>query len=330
MSILIKSPLPSTTPPVIATPQNWPTLVEMLIELAKAPGPAGPAGPPGVAGPQGPLGAPGPTSIAIGTTTTGAPGSSASVVNSGTPTALVLDFIIPEGEIGATGPAGSSLVTSVAGKTGAVALVKGDVGLGNVDNTADTAKPISTAQQAALDAKQATSAKGVANGYASLGADGKVPTAQLPAASTAAILFKATKGTPVANSGSGETSAWSFVIPANTFSADGVSLDLEIFYLLGSSTSSKTLRVKVGSSVIYGPAFGETNNTLVFLKLHVVRNGPTSFSVCYNLNVGMQYAETGGSTLAGQDFANAITINTTVQGSSSSQCTFQNGLAFIL
>lgn len=44
-------------------------------------------------------------------------------------------------------------VTSVAGKTGAVTLVKGDVGLGNVDNTADSAKPVSTAQQTALDAK---------------------------------------------------------------------------------------------------------------------------------------------------------------------------------
>lgn len=47
-------------------------------------------------------------------------------------------------------------VQSVAGKTGVVSLVKGDVGLGNVDNTADTAKPVSTAQQAALDAKVPT------------------------------------------------------------------------------------------------------------------------------------------------------------------------------
>lgn len=44
-------------------------------------------------------------------------------------------------------------VTSVAGKTGAVALVKGDVGLGNVDNTSDVNKPVSTAQQTALDLK---------------------------------------------------------------------------------------------------------------------------------------------------------------------------------
>ena len=34
-----------------------------------------------------------------------------------------------------------------------VTLVKGDVGLGNVDNTADADKPVSTAQQTALDGK---------------------------------------------------------------------------------------------------------------------------------------------------------------------------------
>lgn len=45
-------------------------------------------------------------------------------------------------------------VQSVAGKTGTVTLVKGDVGLGNVDNTSDLNKPISTATQTALDAKQ--------------------------------------------------------------------------------------------------------------------------------------------------------------------------------
>lgn len=49
--------------------------------------------------------------------------------------------------------AGGGAVTSVAGKTGVVTLVAGDVGLGNVNNTADSAKPISTAQQAALDLK---------------------------------------------------------------------------------------------------------------------------------------------------------------------------------
>ena len=44
-------------------------------------------------------------------------------------------------------------VTSVAGRTGAVVLTKSDVGLSNVDNTSDANKPVSTAQQAALDKK---------------------------------------------------------------------------------------------------------------------------------------------------------------------------------
>jgi hypothetical protein len=51
-------------------------------------------------------------------------------------------------------------VQSVAGKTGAVTLAKGDVGLGNVDNTADADKPISSATQSALNAKQATLVSG--------------------------------------------------------------------------------------------------------------------------------------------------------------------------
>lgn len=44
-------------------------------------------------------------------------------------------------------------VTSVAGQTGTVVLTKSDVGLNLVDNTADASKPISTAQQTALNLK---------------------------------------------------------------------------------------------------------------------------------------------------------------------------------
>ena len=44
-------------------------------------------------------------------------------------------------------------VTSVAGRTGAVVLTKGDVGLGNVDNTSDANKPVSSATQTALNTK---------------------------------------------------------------------------------------------------------------------------------------------------------------------------------
>jgi hypothetical protein len=74
-------------------------------------------------------------------------------------------------------------VTSVASKTGAVSLVKADVGLGNVDNTADTAKPVSTATQTALNGKANTA-------HTHDGADittGTIGTARLPAATDTTV-----------------------------------------------------------------------------------------------------------------------------------------------
>lgn len=50
-------------------------------------------------------------------------------------------------------PAASNAVSSVNDKTGAVVLNKADVGLGNVDNTSDAAKPISDATATALALK---------------------------------------------------------------------------------------------------------------------------------------------------------------------------------
>jgi hypothetical protein len=70
------------------------------------------------------------------------------------------------------------------------------VGLGNVNNTSDADKPISTATQAALDLKATVASvtnglllkldatqKAVADGVATLDATGKVPSAQIPAIS---------------------------------------------------------------------------------------------------------------------------------------------------
>ena len=68
----------------------------------------------------------------------------------------------------------------VSGVITAVSLTKSDVGLGNVDNTSDTNKPVSTAQQSALDLKEDLANKGIANGYAELDSGGLVPSAQLP------------------------------------------------------------------------------------------------------------------------------------------------------
>lgn len=68
------------------------------------------------------------------------------------------EVILDAADVGALPDTYTAPVVSVAGKTGVVTLVKGDVGLGAVDNTSDASKPISTATQAALDTKAADSA----------------------------------------------------------------------------------------------------------------------------------------------------------------------------
>lgn len=100
-------------------------------------------------------------------------------------------------------------VTSVNGQTGVVVLGKSDVGLGNVDNTSDANKPISSATQTALNGKAATThthtasqvtdfntaadaritaQKATANGLATLDSGTKVPLAQLPTGTTASTV----------------------------------------------------------------------------------------------------------------------------------------------
>ena len=65
-------------------------------------------------------------------------------------------------------------------RTGNVNVTKTNIGLGNVDNTSDANKPISTATQTALDGKVSTSLLGAASGVATLDANGLVPESQLP------------------------------------------------------------------------------------------------------------------------------------------------------
>ncbi len=107
-------------------------------------GPQGPIGLPGATGatgPQGPIGLTGATgqtgsngtpgtaaTVAVGTTTTGAPGSNALVTNIGNSNAAVLEFLIPTGSQGPAGPTGSQGPTGLTGATGATGP-QGPIGL---------------------------------------------------------------------------------------------------------------------------------------------------------------------------------------------------------
>lgn len=81
---------------------------------------------------------------------------------------------------------GGGAVDSVNGQTGAVVITKSSIGLGNVDNTSDADKPVSTAQQTALDLKadqtevddlSAAVTGGTANALARYNASGELESA---------------------------------------------------------------------------------------------------------------------------------------------------------
>jgi hypothetical protein len=107
----------------------------------------------------------------------------------------------------------TDVVTSVNGYTGTVSLTKSDVSLGNVDNTADTAKPVSTAQQTALDGKQAASVNlttAAAQGTASVRAiagDGTALTAAASDHSHTGLTVQAAGTASVRTIGTGATEA---------------------------------------------------------------------------------------------------------------------------
>lgn len=63
------------------------------------------------------------------------------------------ETLTPELDTALAGKVGTGTTVNGHALSGNVTVTKGDIGLGNVDNTSDANKPVSTAQQTALDAK---------------------------------------------------------------------------------------------------------------------------------------------------------------------------------
>jgi hypothetical protein len=83
--------------------QNGITKQTQLQSIANLGGPAGPVGPQGPTGPTGPG-----ATIQVNSTTTGAPGTNASVTNVGSLQTAMFNFVIPRGDVGATGATGAT------------------------------------------------------------------------------------------------------------------------------------------------------------------------------------------------------------------------------
>ncbi len=82
----------------------------------------GPTGPKGDIGPTGPKGSNGPTTIEVGITETGEPGTESMVTNVGTNREVILNFKIPRGEQGIIGPTGPKGDTGPRGLPGEIGI----------------------------------------------------------------------------------------------------------------------------------------------------------------------------------------------------------------
>lgn len=130
----------------------------------------------------------GTSSLALGTTGTTAlagNGTAAAATKLATARTIALTGKVT-GTVTFDGSANASITTAVG------TLAKADVGLGSVDNTADTAKPVSTAQQTALDLKADTSSLAT---VATSGSAADLSTGLLPVARGVAGLTLSVEST---------------------------------------------------------------------------------------------------------------------------------------
>lgn len=131
---------------------------------------------------QFPIQSVGATTVTVGSTTTGAAGSSASVSNSGTSTAAVLDFTIPQGAKGDTGATGAkgdkgdkgdTGATGATGSAGSAATVSvGTTTTGSAGSSA-TVSNSGTSSAAVLDFTIPRGDTGATGSVGPAGADGK-------------------------------------------------------------------------------------------------------------------------------------------------------------
>ena len=199
----------------------------------------------------------------------GAPGGGGAVDSVNGQTGVV---VLDAGDVGAD-PAGTAagLVDDLSGVTNA-ATARTNLGLGNVDNTSDANKPVSSAQQTALDGKAAAS-------HSHSGADitsGTVSTARL---------------------GTGAANATTFLRGDQTWAAaggvqDSVPYVSGNYYQLGPPPSSSTTAGsnsagRLGAHPIYLPA-GSYQSVGVWIDIAAVStwrfgvypNDPTTMTPC--------------------------------------------------
>ena len=148
------------------------------------------------------------SAVNVGTTTTGAPGTDAEVVNSGVGLSVVLDFTIPRGATGATGSTGTAATiaagTTTTGAAGSPATV--------VNSGSSSA--------AVFDFSIPQGIQGATGAKGDTGDTGATGTAATVAAGTTTTGAAGSSAT-VVNSGSSSAAVFDFTIPRGNTGATG-------------------------------------------------------------------------------------------------------------
>jgi hypothetical protein len=196
----------------------------------------------------------------------------------------------------------------------ALALVKADVGLGNVDNTADANKPVSTLQQAAIDTKFASLGLGTPSGRLTLTSGSPVMTANVSAAGTVYYTPHLGSSIPIRNKNSGLWLNYSFAelsnVLANTVTgsagptavAASQVYDLYVWDTDGAGTLALTRSPAwsdgtAGSNTVRGTGAGGSalqRNSGILNNVVAIVNGPAAG---YGTYVGTIATDSSGATV---------------------------------
>ena len=275
----------------------------LLSESETLVGPAGPPGPAGPAGKDGRDGVDGQNAtVSVGTTTTGAPGTSASVVNTGTTQNAVFNFTIPAGVTGSQGPAGSDGINGVDGFSPIASVEQTEYG----------------AEITITDSNGTTSAQ-VVNG--SQGEPGTAATVSVGSTTTGAAGTSAS----VVNSGTSSAAVLDFVIPRGadgtdgTDGTDGFSPIATVSQNTGSATITITDKNGTTTATVYDGTPGTVPNDGT---LTIQKNGTTvqtftanqSSNATANITVPTQFSDLSG-TIGTSQIANTAITNAKIDWS---------------
>jgi hypothetical protein len=251
---------------------------------AVAQGYSGPTGPTGAPGP------PGPATISIGATTSGLT-ASVSMSASGTPTAAVLDFVLPNGPPGPAGPAGP------VGAPGAASTVPGPPG--PAGPTTITVGSTTTGPASVTNSGTSTNAvlnfvlpTGPVGPYGPPGAASTVPGPPGPAGPTTITVGSTTTGpASVTNSGTSTNVVLDFVVPAGTPGTPGTP---------GS-----------GGSATFNGILGDTSTKTSDTYLTIASDGGNSYEQGIKL---IHHSPNYGWRIRGSDVDDKFHINYTQAG----------------